>query len=200
MDRHDWDARYRTSDLVWAERPNRWVEREAADLAPARALDLACGEGRNAVWLAGRGWEVRAVDWSEVAIGKARQLAAHFDVTVEWIVADLMSYEPEPQAYDLVLLSYLQVPAADRAAIWPLAAAAVAPGGTFLLVGHDRSNLEHGWGGPSSPSVLYSPADVLPVLDGFEIELAEVVQRPVELDDGSVTHALDALVRGRRPS
>lgn len=200
MDRHDWNERYRTSDLVWAERPNRWVEGEVADLAPGRALDLACGEGRNAVWLAGRGWEVCAVDWSEVAIGKARQLAERFAVTVEWVVADLTSFEPEPRGYDLVLLSYLQVPAGDRAVIWPRAVAAVAPGGTFLLVGHDRSNLEHGWGGPSSPSVLYSPTDVLPVLDGFEVERAEVVRRPVEQEDGTVAHALDALVRARRPS
>lgn len=198
MDRRDWDARYRTSDLVWAERPNLWVEAETAGLPPGRLLDLACGEGRNAVWLAACGWDVHAVDWSEVAVAKARRLAARFEVTVEWVVADLMSYEPPPQAYDLVLLSYLQVPPDDRAVIWPRAAAAVAPGGTFLLVGHDRSNLEHGWGGPSSPSVLYSPDDVLPVLAGFAIERAEVVRRPVELDDGNLTYALDAIVRARR--
>lgn len=198
MDRGDWNERYRTSDLVWAERPNRWVEAEASGLPPGRALDLACGEGRNAVWLAARGWTVRAVDWSDVAIGKARELAERSGVEVDWVVADLMSYVPEPEAYDLVLLSYLQVPADDRSVIWPRAAAAVAPGGTFLLVGHDRSNLEHGWGGPSSPAVLYTPDEVVAVLDGFTVERAEVVRRPVDLDDGGVAYALDALVRARR--
>src|SRR5207244_12631949 len=74
MDATAWDERYRSAELVWGVRPNRWVERELADLPPGRALDLACGEGRNALWLAARGWQVTAVDFSAVALDKARAL------------------------------------------------------------------------------------------------------------------------------
>src|SRR5215470_17474277 len=116
-------------------------------MTPGRALDLACGEGRHAVWLAGLFWEVRAVDWSDVAIAKGRQLAERHAVAVDWTVADLTSYVPEPEAADLVLVFYLQLPAEERTPILRKAAGAVAPGGTFLLVAHDLSNLEHGCGG-----------------------------------------------------
>ena len=75
MDSAEWDARYAAADLVWTAAPNRWVEAEFADLRPGRALDLACGEGRNVLWLAGRGWQVTAVDFSGVALAKGRHAA-----------------------------------------------------------------------------------------------------------------------------
>ena len=157
MDAEAWDRRYEGTELLWSAQPNRFLVAEAQALPPGRALDLACGEGRNAVWLAELGWKVTGVDFSPVAIGKAGQLAAARGVAGEFEVADLLAYEPAGQAFDLVIVFYLQVLAAVRNAILRRAAAAVAPGGTFLLVAHGRSNLEEGYGGPRDPDVLYTP-------------------------------------------
>jgi len=199
MDREEWDRRYAGSELLWTAQANRFLVDESGDLSPGRALDVACGEGRNAVWLAERGWRVTGVDFSEVALEKARGLAEMRDVKAEWVQADLLEYRPAPRAFDLVIVFYLQVPAAERRGILRAAADAVAAGGRLLLVAHDSSNLEHGHGGPQNPAVLYTAADVVADLDnsGLEIERAELVGRPVETPDGERT-ALDALVRARR--
>ena len=129
-----------------------------------------------------------------MAIEKARRLAARRGVDVEWIVADLLEYEPELGAFDLVAVFYLQVAEADRPIILPRAARAVAPGGVFLFVAHDSRNLAEGHGGPSDPAVLYSPADVVTLLDGLAIERAETVVRPVATPEGERS-ALDVIVR-----
>ena len=198
MDAAEWDERYAASDLMWGADPNRFVAAECADLPPGRAIDLACGEGRNAIWLATRGWHADGVDWSKVAIDKAERLAAHAGVTSHTTFAcgDLLDYEPAARAYELVLLAYLQVPDAARRVIFSRAAAAVAPGGTFLLVAHDGHNLTDGTGGPPDASVLYEPDDVVVLLDGFVVERAEHVQREVA---GAPRPAIDCLVRARRP-
>ena len=199
MDSDVWNRRYADREFVWTSKPNRFLVAEAAALPAGRALDVACGEGRNAVWLAERGWRVTGVDFSRVGLEKARALARARGVRAEWVAADLLDYTPEPHAFDLVLVFYLQVPAAERRSIVRAAAGAVAPGGVFLLVGHDRRNLEHGHGGPQDPAVLYTPGDVVGDLEGagLEIERAETVKRPVDTPEGERA-ALDALVRARR--
>jgi SAM-dependent methyltransferase len=199
MDSDAWNRRYADGELVWTGEPNRFLVTEGAGLEAGRALDVACGEGRNAVWLAEQGWRVTGVDFSQVGLEKARALAAARGVRAEWVTADLRDYTPEPQAYDLVLVLYLQVPAAERRPIVRAAAGAVAPGGVFLLVAHDRGNLEHGHGGPQDPAVLYTAGDVVGDLDGagLEIERAETVKRPVQTSEGERV-ALDALVRAHR--
>ena len=164
MNREEWDRRYAGRELVWTAKPNGFLVAEVSELPRGRALDLACGEGRNAVWLAARGWEVTAVDFSERGLEKARRLAAERGVEVTWVASDLLGYRPEPQAYVLVILFYLQVPAAELRPIVRAAAESVAPGGTFLLVGHDLRNLERGHGGPKSAEVLYTPEDVVAAL------------------------------------
>ena len=205
MEREDWNRRYATSELIWTGNANRSVMAETESLLPGRALDLAAGEGRNAVWLAERGWAVRAVDFSDVAIEKGKQLAERRNVagSVDFHVADLRDYEPEAHAFDLVALVYLQIPEDELTPILVRAARAVAPGGTFLLVAHDATNLSHGYGGPRSPEVLYTAAQVVAALGGeLEVHKASTVERPVETEDGTKL-AIDCLVRatraGRRP-
>jgi SAM-dependent methyltransferase len=199
MDSEAWDRRYADRELVWTSEPNRFLVAETAPLPPGRALDVACGEGRNAVWLAERGWRVTGVDFSEVGLEKARGLAQAHAVQARWVAADVLAYAPEPRAFELVLVFYLQVPAAQRRAIVRTVAEAVAPGGLFLLVAHDSSNLHHGHGGPQNPAVLYTAADVAGDLEGsgLEIERAQTVTRPVDTPDGERV-ALDSLVRARR--
>lgn len=196
MRREDWDRRYAEPELLWSAEPNRFLVAEVAELPSGRALDLACGEGRNALWLAGLGWRVTAVDFSPVAIAKARDRGAREGHEVEFICADLLDYEPPQAAYDLVLVLYLQLPAEERRVILSRAASSVAPAGTFLLVGHDLTNITEGVGGPSDSSVLYTPEDIVAELPGLEIEKAERVLRDVADADRP---AIDALVRARRP-
>ena len=192
----EWDERYRAADLVWGGQPNRWVARETADLAPGRALDLGCGEGRNAIWLATGGWQVTAVDFSAVGLDKGRAIeaAAPGEVPVGWVLADVTRYA-HPSPVDLALICYLQLPADERRAAVRAAAGALAPGGVLLMIGHHSRNLTHGVGGPQDPAVLFSAEDVVHDLDGLNlvIDKADTVLRDVA---GSSRPALDALVRG----
>ena len=130
-----WDQRYAASDLVWGAAPNRFVEAEFSGVKPrGRALDLACGEGRNTLWLAQQGWRATGVDFSRVAIERGRQLAARGGIEVELIEADVTRWSPEPATCSLVLVAYLQIPRDDRRRVWALAAAALAPGGELFAV------------------------------------------------------------------
>ncbi len=198
MEREDWNRKYEESDLLFEAEPNRFLVAEVEGLAPGRALDLACGAGRNAVWLAERGWRVTGVDFSEVGLARARRRAAARGVGIEWVLADLREYVPPPGAFDLVAVLYLHLPAPERRVVLGRAAAGVAPGGTLLVVGHDLANLGTGAPGPSDPAVLYTPGDVVAELPGLRIERAERVLRPVETEAGEV-EAIDALVRATAP-
>lgn len=203
MDRHEWNKRYAQKEFVWSIDPNRFLVSEVTGLQAGEALDLGCGEGRNAVWLAEQGWHVTAVDFSEAGLEKARQLARSRNVQVDWVLADATGFQTTPASYDLVLICYLQLPAPERHAVMAHARNALVPGGTLLYIGHDLSNLRQGWGGPQDPSVLCTPMDVVADLPGFDIIRAEVVQRPVAREPGHGgpidAIALDALVRATRP-
>ena len=196
MDAHAWDERYAAAELVWSAEPNRFVADGLADLPPGRALDLAAGEGRNAIWLARRGWEVTAADFSQVALDKGRRLAG--DTTVRWVCADATTWS-ERAAYDLVVVAYLQLPAAGRGAAVRAAYHALWPGGTLFLVAHDSTNLVEGTGGPQDPDVLYTAEDVLADLagEGFDTIHAGRVARAVGEGHGEepARTAWDCLVR-----
>jgi len=200
MDAHAWDQRYAASEQVWSLGPNQFVASELDDLAPGRALDLACGEGRNALWLAGRGWQVTALDFSAVAVERGRRLAV--DLPVTWQVGDVLTAELPPA--DLAVLAYLQLVEDERRTAVRRAWAALDPGGRLLVVAHDRTNLTEGTGGPQDPRVLYTAEDVLADLDGERVEVvrAERVARVVAPADDHRGEpdrtAWDALVHLRR--
>jgi SAM-dependent methyltransferase len=197
VDHNAWDERYDGDDLVWSAQPNRFLVAEVETLPSGRALDLACGEGRNAVWLAERGWDVTGVDFSKVGLDKARRLAEARGVSVQWNFADVTEYSPAPESFDLVIVMYLHLPEGPRRAAFRHAAAGVATGGTLLVVGHDITNPDAGWGGPSDAPVLYGPEDVIADLDELDTVKAERVRRPVHTDDGE-KFAIDVLVRSTR--
>ncbi|MFP5450555.1 MAG: class I SAM-dependent methyltransferase [Thermoleophilia bacterium] len=195
----DWDRRYAATDLMWSAGPNATVRDLVAGMAPGKALDLACGEGRNALWLAAEGWEVTGVDFSRVAVDRAGRLATERGLAARFIHADLGEWAPPAEAFDLVLLAYLQVPAALRGTVIEAAAAAVAPGGTLLWVAHDVENLERGYGGPRDAAVLSTPEGVVARLSGLQVTRAERIERPVDTDAGPAT-AIDTLVLAVRPA
>ncbi|MCB2177214.1 MAG: class I SAM-dependent methyltransferase [Actinomycetales bacterium] len=199
-----WDARY-AAGSPWPQGPNVTVHEVVAPLPPGRARDVACGDGRHAVWLAGLGWQVEAVDFSAVAVERGRRTAESLASegalpgSVTWRVADVSADRPEPASADLVLLAFLHLPPDQAMAALELSAQAVAPGGLLLLVGHDRTNLDHGTGGPRHPEVLTDAEVVTTALRaaGLLVERAEVVTRPVE---GADRPALDTVVLARRPA
>jgi SAM-dependent methyltransferase len=201
MDADAWDQRYAAAERVWSVEPNAWLAEVAADLDPSRALDLACGEGRNAVWLAARGWRVTAVDFSAVALARGRAVSA----AVDWVEADVRAWTPpSPEgegAFDLVAMVYLHLPPAEREAVVGTARRAVAPGGTVVVIGHDVRNLAEGVGGPQDPAILLDPRTVATELSaaggdgpGLSVVRAETVARPTPAGD-----ALDTIVVARSP-
>jgi SAM-dependent methyltransferase len=194
----EWDRRYVATDLLWGAAPNQFLVAEVGNLRPGRALDVASGEGRNAVWLARSGWSVTAVDFSEVAIAKGRSMASDYEVEVDWVLADVREYRPAAGAFDLVAILYLHLVPAERQLVLAAATEAVAPGGTLLIVGHDLENLTRGHGGPQDAERLWTADVAVAELDGMEIVRAGQVIRKVAVDGGEV-EAIDTLVRARRP-
>ena len=204
MDSTAWNQRYKDSELVWSAAPNLWVKQLTEDLPAGKALDIAAGEGRNALWLAARGWHVTAVDFSEVALRRARSLAEEQlgrDASrLETLEADVETWVPSARSYDLVLVVYLHLPKEQRSSVMRAAAEAVAPGGTLLVVGHDVENLTSGHGGPQDPALLYRPGDIVADIGPAQLVLLreETVPRSVTDGGGQPRQALDALVVARR--
>lgn len=204
MKASDWDERYAAHDLVWSAEPNRFVAEIIGPMTPGHALDVAAGEGRNAIWMVQQGWTVVAADYSTVAVERMRSLAAERlgdDLTrLTPLVADATQPAPGgPAAYDLALLSYLQLPAPEWRQALREAVEAVRPGGRVVVVGHAGRNLAEGWGGPGDRSVLYDPDEVLERADGLPVtvEQSGIRERPVDTDEGERV-ALDTVVVLRR--
>ena len=186
--------------MVWGTEPNRFLAEFAAGLSPRRVLDLGCGQGRNAVWLAKQGHTVAGVDQSEVGVDQSRRLAAEQGVQVEFALADLAGeWTPPPGACDLVVLSYLQLPPAARRIVHAKAAAALAPGGEVFLIAHHADNLEHGAGGPPYPEVLFDEAGLAEDFAALDIRTNEKRYREVEGEDGAVRRAIDILLEAVKP-
>lgn len=204
MDARDWDKRYEQTDLMWSQGPNTWIEEVTSELPPGRALDLAAGEGRNAIWLAGRGWDATALDFSAVALERATAIATELlgqDATrFHTECADLLTWSGAPESYDLVIVVYLQIAAEARRKVLKAAAAVVARGGRLVVTAHDSENVVRGYGGPPDPAVLYTAEDVTSDLQdtGLRIVRAERVTRVVPTEFGD-REALDCLVVATRP-
>jgi SAM-dependent methyltransferase len=198
VDAQDWDRRYRESELVWSAEPNRFVAEICADLPVGRALDVACGEGRNAIWLAGLGWQVTGVDFSSAALDKARQIAQRHDADIEWVHADARRIDRiGPGTFDLVVLCYLQVDDAELLDVLQAGASLLTAGGKLVVIAHALENLSSGVGGPQDPSVLPTPERVAQILqaEGLGIDRAGTVLRPVQTPEGQ-REAVDLVVIG----
>lgn len=185
----DWDDRYREKPLLWSVEPNRFVAGELATLEPGTALDLACGEGRNAIWLAEKGWEVTAVDFSGVALQRGQDMAAASGLDIDWIEADIMNWEPDSR-YDLIVMAYVHLPAPDRRKLLGRAAAWVAPGGHLFMVGHDV--ITAGVSGPPDPNVLWDPGFAAAAVEPLVVDTSERRERPTDSGETAVDTVLKA--------
>lgn len=189
MDAVEWDQRYREADRLWSVTPNLFVEDRLRHRVPGRGLDLAAGEGRNAIWLASLGWQMTAVDFSPIGVSRG---SAQSDV-VEFVVADVLVWEPETD-FDLILIAYLHLEQAEFQRVVQRAREWLAPDGELFMIGHHTSNIESGWGGPQYPEILWDVQAVLEWVEGMTVIESEVVRRPVETDEGR-QYARDALIR-----
>ncbi|KQX64998.1 class I SAM-dependent methyltransferase [Streptomyces sp. Root1310] len=197
--RAEWDNRYADRRQLWSGRPNGALVAEVAGLTPGRVLDVGCGEGADAVWLARTGWDVTAVEVSGVALERATGHARDASLTVRWVHAALTEAALPPASFDLVSAQYpalLRTPeaAAERALL-----AAVAPGGVLLLVHHAGMDTQQAHEGGFDPADYVWPSMVTALLDDdWEVEVDE--QRPrVAPDGGAGAHHTDDLVlRARR--
>jgi SAM-dependent methyltransferase len=200
MDEKFWNERYSGTELIWTDRPNMFLVRETQDLSPGTVVDLACGEGRNAIWLAEQGWTATGIDFSAVGLEKGKALAVQRGVSVAFEQHDATTWKSD-QKFDLVAMFYLQLPPPQRRTALEGGLSAVGEGGTFLLVAHDADNLEHGVGGPQDPETLYSVEEVVRAAEGagFEIVTAEQARRPVQTQQGE-RDAIDTIVRAVRHS
>lgn len=179
MDAGDWDTRYAAEPTLWGEGPNTVVAAMVEGLPPGRAVDLACGNGRHAWWLANAGWHVTAVDFSATAIEHGRQRGAVTPGTVDWVVADALHWEPAAPV-DLVLVAYWQARAADLVPALRRSIGWLAPGGRLLYLGHAFENHEHGVGGPTDPAVLPRVADLVEAAQGARVHALHHVERTTD--------------------
>ena len=203
VDRETYDELYRSAPAVWSGRPNRQLVVEAGDLPPGAALDAGSGEGGDALWLAERGWRVTAVDFSPVALERAAARAADRGLAerIEWVHADLDAWTPPAGGFDLVTAHYLHATWSDRPGMFQRLSAAVAPGGTLLVVGHLMGDeWGHGQHHAHDPGVLYTAEDVAKALDPEEWSdlVAETRDRDPEAAERTGNHVPDTVLVARR--
>lgn len=199
----EWDGRYTAPDgHLWTGLVNDVVLAEVPGLAPGRALDVGCGEGADAVWLARGGWDVTGLDVSEVALDRARAAAARAKVDVTWLLADLADLADDPTAratFDLVSAQYPVLRRSTGDDVLRALLGAVAPGGTLLVVFHADMDEEHARAHGFDPADFHWPPDVLARLepDSWVVELDQI--RPRVRDRGpDVPHVRDHVIRARR--
>ncbi len=182
MDRDGWNKRYEAEDRVFSAEPNPLVAEALGGLAPGRALDLAAGEGRHALWLAGRGWRVTAVDFSEVGLEKGRARAADQGLAVEWVLSDVYEYAFPRESFDLVLIAHFHPEPSQRQRVFRDAVGSLVPGGRLVVLGRHANDIGRDGGrGPRDPAFRYRPEELAAALPPeLRIERCEVVRRTVE--------------------
>lgn len=203
-DREFWEDRYRTLPQIWSGRPNPQLVDEVADLPPGRAVDIACGEGGDALWLAGRGWTVTGVDLAQTALDRltaaAQAAGPEVAARVRTVRSAVGDWDAGDERYDLVTSHFLHLPPADRAEGFARMAGAVAPGGTLLVVAHHASDLRTTVGRPDLPELFFEPEDVVAALEpgAWDVLVAEVRPRRATDPEGREITIRDTVVRARR--
>jgi SAM-dependent methyltransferase len=196
----EWDARYsERNEAMWSGRPNGRLLFEVAGVTPGRVLDVGCGEGADAIWLARNLWTVTAIDISEVAVGRARAAAELAGAAVEWICGDALQMAFPPGSYDLVSMQYPALPKAAGEVAMRALLDTVRPGGLLLAVYHDLDDehREHMKSRGVDPADYFDADDLGQLLgDDFTVELYAVEPRIDPPPDNP--HIADVVLRARR--
>jgi SAM-dependent methyltransferase len=196
-----WEARYSASESgIWSGNPNPVLVAELSELPPGSALDVGCGEGADALWLAARGWRVTGTDISTVALERAAAHGKLQGADVDWQHVDLLATPPLPGRYDLVTAHFMQLPTAQRRSLYGHLAAAVAKGGTLLLVGHHPSGMPTGTGHAHLPDMVFTAEELAAELDpqSWEIQVVDTRPRQGRDPEGREISTCDAVMKARR--
>lgn len=198
---HYWNQRFAEVEFAYGDAPHVSVREQFGVPGSGRVLCLAEGQGRNAVHLASLGYDVTALDFSEVGLQRAQELAARTGVVIQTLQADLSTYVFEPVAWDGIISIFGHLPAPLRARVNAQLYGALNPGGWLQLVGYHPKQLEYGTGGPQEPSMLYTIEGLKAELGpGWTYHVAEVVER--ELEEGPYHRGMSAFVHllARKPA
>ncbi len=189
-----WDARYEAKGALWGAEPNQFLAEIAEVLEPGTALDLGCGQGRNSLWLASRGFEVTGLDLSSIAIEQAKAVAAELDLDASFESVDLTTWDPAGRVWDLVVLTYLHLSHERRPVVHAAARRAVAPGGRLVVIAHHLDNFENGVGGPPVPELLFTEQQLAGDFSNLKILRNQKVIRTTDEGD-----AIDLVFVGAMP-
>ncbi|AOW93743.1 methyltransferase type 12 [Rhodococcus sp. WMMA185] len=199
-----WDARYDSPTAVWSGDPNPHLVEQLKDVAPGNALDVGCGEGADAIWLASRGWNVIGLDVSPVALtraaARADEAGAGIADRTSWQQTDLRSWEPPVHRFDLVSAHFIHVPSSDRRVLHRRLAAAVRPGGRLLVVGHHPSDLHTSVRRLDFPDLLFTADQIAAELDPDDWDIfvcAEPTREALDPEGKPVT-IRDSVLHGVR--
>lgn len=200
-----WDEVYQEKAKRWSGNPNPQLMAEAAGLTPGTALDLGCGEGADAIWLAQHGWMVTAVDVSAVALERAatHAIEAGLQDRITWLQRDFATWHPD-QGFDLVSAQFLHSPLLPWRDSLASAAEAVAPGGALLVVGHHPEGLTPWSAHKEMKDKFFSPEDLVEALTrgpgSWRINVADSRERVVTGPDGQHATTIDSVLRAHRKS
>jgi SAM-dependent methyltransferase len=198
MDVQRWDEMYRSRDQIFSGNPNGVLVAETIDLSPGKALDVGCGEGADALWLARRGWQVTAVDVSKTALQRAAAAATDIKGRVSWARADLTTTPPPADAFDLVSIQYFPLRRRSGHAALRGLLDAVAPGGTLLFATHALSDLALYQEEDFDPADYYQPDDIAELLDPtWNVLIKETRPRAAPTPVGT-HHTHDTVLRALR--
>lgn len=199
-----WNERYGSVERVWSGNPNRRLVEQATDLDPGTALDVGCGEGADAIWLAERGWQVTALDVSTVALdrgaARAAELGDEVAQRIRWLPADLLTWDPAPEKFDLVSAQFMHLPQAPLEALHRRLAAAVRPGGTLLIAGHHPSDMHTTMGRPGHAGLMFTAEQIAASLDSddWQIVLTAAPEREAVDPEGETMTIRDAVMHAVR--
>ncbi len=188
-----WNERYAEEGFAYGTEPNDFVAEVTRALSPGRALDLAGGEGRNAVFLAGLGHRVLLVDAARVGLEKAKQFAAQKSLSIETLEADFAAWSPEPASCDLIVSSWAHVPPQVRRTLHAACVRALRPGGHFVLEAYTPEQTARTTGGPRDPSLCMTAAALREELAGLEVQVARELERHVS--EGKYHQGMSAVVQ-----
>jgi SAM-dependent methyltransferase len=202
--REFWDERYGSAANIWSGNPNPHLVAQVADLRPGTALDVGSGEGADAIWLAGRGWQVTGIDVSTVALERAAERAASRGREVvdriSWQQADILTWDPAPRQFDLISAQFMHLPRSVREVVYRRLVAAVRPGGSLLIVGHHPSDLETTMRRPNLPDLFFTAEQVAAGLDpdDWQVVVAASPERQAFDSEGRPVTIRDAVMHAIR--
>jgi SAM-dependent methyltransferase len=203
-----WQERYGDVEPAWSGQPNLRLVEQVGDLTPGTALEVGCGEGADAIWLAERGWTVSAVDFSQAGLDRARahaeSVGADVAARITWLRQDLRSWTPPTATFDLVTAHYMHQPSPLRRVLFAALADAVRPGGNLLIVGHHPRDLATALRTPAPPELMqdamFTAEQVASEMDphAWRLDVVETAARTVTSPDGEQVTVHDAVLRAHR--